>query len=346
MAKKTKEESTETVSKLQETLDKLNKQYGKGTILTLDSKDDGVYDTISTGSIGFDYITLGIGGFVKGKLYELIGWEGSGKSTICGHATAECQKKGGKVAYIDGENAVDMNYFKQLGVKTEEMLIIQPTTGEDGFNIAIELIKSGEVDLIIMDSDNSLLPKSVVEGEVGDSALGKKARLNNTSYPKIKPLLNQYNTCMIVVSQLREKIGVMFGSPETTSGGHALKFYTDCRLDVRKSLVKEGDETYGTKVKIKAIKNKVAAPYKVAEFEVHFGKGIDKKGEIIKLATDFEIITKWGSKITWGENKMELSEFEKSLDNCEFWDQLKANIINKIKNTDIAVEEPVEKEED
>ena len=206
------------VSKLQEALDKLNKAYGTGTVLALDNKTDGHYDVISTGSIGFDWITLGTGGFVKGKLYELMGWEGTGKSTICGHAVAECQKKGGKVVYIDGEHAVDKNYFEAIGVNTADMLISQPSCGEDGFNIAIEMIKTGEIDLVIIDSDSSLIPKKVVEGEVGDSAIGLKARMNSSFYSKLKSAMSLNNTCVIVISQYREKIGVMFGNPTTKIG--------------------------------------------------------------------------------------------------------------------------------
>jgi len=220
------------VSKFQDALDKLNKAYGVGTVLTLDSKDSGDYDVISTGSIGFDYITLGVGGFVKGKMYELMGWEGTGKSTICGHVVAEAQKKGNKVVYIDGEHAVDKNYFEAIGVNTSELLIAQPSCGEEGFNIAMEMINTGEVGLIIIDSDSSLIPKKQLDGEVGDSTIGYKSRLNSNAYPKLKSALSEHNVCLIVISQYREKIGVMFGNPTTTQGGHALKFYSDCRIEV------------------------------------------------------------------------------------------------------------------
>lgn len=346
MAKK-KEESTESKSKLDTALDVLNKKYGVGTILTLDSKAGGDYDVISSGSIGFDYITLGVGGFVKGKLYELVGWEGSGKSTICGHAAAECQKKGGKVAYIDGEHAVDKNYFKALGVNTEDMLIAQPSCGEEGFNIATELIKTGEIDLIIVDSDSSLIPKAVLDGEVGESSIGKKARLNSNAYPKIKSLLADNKVCMIVVSQYREKIGVMFGDPRTTQGGHALKFYTDCRIEVSKSLTKDGEVNISNKTKVKAIKNKMSPPYRACDFEVLYGKGIDKMGEIMQLASDFEIVKKWGKQITWGTEKFTEEEFRDLLEDKETttFNELKAQIVEKINNTEIEVEEPTEKEE-
>jgi recombination protein RecA len=196
MAKKKAEEK----GGIQEALDKLNKQYGVGTILALDSKSGGNYDVISTGSIGFDHITLGVGGFVKGKMYELMGWEGTGKSTICGHVTAECQKKGGTVLYIDGEHAVDKKYFQALGVDTTKMLIAQPSCGEEGFNIAMEMIKTGDIDLVIIDSDSSLIPKKVLDGEVGDSSIGKKALLNSNAYPKLKSALSEHNVCVIVMS--------------------------------------------------------------------------------------------------------------------------------------------------
>lgn len=349
MAKK-KEESTEKEtekkSKLDLALETLNKKYGVGTILTLDSKTDGNYNVISSGSIGFDYITLGVGGFVKGKLYELMGWEGSGKSTICGHAAAECQKNGGKVAYIDGEHAVDKKYFQALGVNTEEMFIAQPSNGEEGFNIATELIQSGEIDLIIIDSDSSLIPKAVLDAEVGESAIGKKARLNGGAYPKIKSLLSDHKTCMIVVSQYREKIGVMFGDPRTTQGGHALKFYSDCRIEVTKSLAKEGDVNYGNKTKVKATKNKMSPPYRQTEFEVLYGKGIDKIGEITQLASDFEIIKKWGKSITWNEKKYTDEEFRTLLEDKDGFYSLKIQVVEKIKNTDIKVEVPIETEKE
>jgi recombination protein RecA len=622
MAKKIKEENTEKISKLQETLTNLNKKYGAGTILALDSKTTGDYDVISTGSIGFDYITLGVGGFVKGKLYELMGWEGclsgdtfiqfrttnlstkktehkggslydfyckfnkiqqsgrgktlrkdindciftvpsinedgfivhsvvknvlfsgkkevfllktlmgyeikatsnhefytgnkwerldslkigdsvyihnnttfkksnqkrltykevsvkyhpkwekrmisgkyefyrnrrsraayeahlnnftyeeyikflntapredinklnfipdgfhihhinentldddlinltlidgklhnqhhanknqnnlrficiednvlsiekigtedtydiiceepyrnfvannivvhnSGKSTICGHAAAECQKKGGVVAYVDGEHAVDKKYFQALGVDTEKMLIAQPSSGEEGFNIVSDLVDTGEIDLIIIDSDSSLIPKGVMDGEIGDSTIGKKARLNNNAYPKLKGKISDKNVCVIVVSQYREKIGVMFGNPTTTQGGHALKFYSDCRIEVSKSLAKDGDVNYGNVTKVKATKNKMSPPYRQTQFEVLYGKGIDRYGELMQLASDFKIAEKWGKSITYKEEKMPITEFEEKLKNEAFFDDVRAQIVEQIKNTDIKVEESV-----
>ena len=334
-------ENSEGKSKYQEALEKLNKAYGVGTVLTLESKTDGEYDIISTGSIGFDNITLGTGGFVKGKMYELMGWEGSGKSTICGHAVAECQKKGGTVLYIDGEHAVDKNYFQALGVDTAKMLIAQPSCGEEGFNIAMEMIQTGDIDLVIIDSDSSLIPKKVLDGEVGDSSIGKKALLNSNAYPKLKGALSQHNVCVIVVSQYREKIGVMFGDPRTTQGGHALKFYSDVRVEVSKTLAKEGTEAYGNLTKIKTIKNKMAPPFKGVEFEIVFGIGIDRMLEIMDMASEFGILRKYGKTITHNETKYDLDEFTQLLtDNPEFYDSLKEEIINKLSNQEtIKIEE-------
>jgi recombination protein RecA len=319
-------------SKLKEALEKLEKSYGVGTVLALDSKTGGDYDVISTGSIGFDYVTLGVGGFVKGRMYELMGWEGTGKSTICGHAAAECQKSGGTVVYIDGEHAVDKNYFQALGVDTTKMLIAQPACGEEGFNIAMELINSGEVDMVIIDSDSSLIPKKVLDGEVGDSAIGKKAVLNSNAYPKLKTAAANNNVCVVVISQYREKIGVMFGNPTTTQGGHALKFYSDVRIEVSRSLAKEGDVTYGNITKVKATKNKMCPPYRLANFEIVYGEGIDKLQEVLELGNEYEVLKKWGKTITFNETKYDLEEFSKMLkDNPEFYAEIRNAIVNKIK---------------
>jgi recombination protein RecA len=331
MAKK--KESVEGVSKFQAALEKLNKAYGVGSVITLNSKNQGSYDLISTGSIGFDHITLGVGGFVKGKLYELMGWEGTGKSTICGHAVAECQERGGKVLYIDGEHAVDKIYFESLGVNTDEMLIAQPSCGEEGFQIAMDLIETGEIDLVIIDSDSSLIPKKVLDGDVGDSAIGKKAILNSNAYPKLKTALSANNVCVIVISQYREKIGVMFGNPTTTQGGHALKFYSDCRIEVSRSLAKDGDVTYGNITKIKSVKNKMSPPYRKSEFEIIYGQGIDKFAEMMNLGTEYEVLKKWGKTVTYKDEKYDLDGFRTLFsDNPEFEEDIKQSIINSIKN--------------
>jgi recombination protein RecA len=338
-----KEKESSGKSKLQETLDKLNKTYGQGSIITLDTKISGNYDLISSGSVGFDWVTLGVGGFVKGRLYELMGWEGSGKSTICGHAAANCQAKGGTVMYIDGEHALDKKYFQTLGVDTEKMLISQPSCGEEGFNIAIDMINTGEIDLVIIDSDSSLIPKKVLDGEVGDSSIGYKARLNSNAYPKLKTALSNNNTCVIVVSQYREKIGVMFGNPTTTQGGHALKFYSDVRIEVSKSLAKDGDVVYANTTKVKAIKNKMGNPYKQMQFEIVYGQGIDRVGEIMELGNEYEIFKKWGKTVTFNETKYELEDFKKMvIDNEEFYNTIVEQIKTKINGTTAPVEDSVQ----
>lgn len=341
MGKKKEVVDDPSKSKHELAMEKLNQSYGKGTVFTLDSRQSfGDYDVISTGSIGFDYITLGVGGVVKGKLYEFMGWEGSGKSTVCGHIVASCQAKGGLAAYIDGEHAFDKNYFQALGVDTTQLIFSQPSCGEEGFQIAEELIKSGELDLIILDSDSSLIPQaSLIDGEIGDSAIGKKARLNNMAYPRLKNLLVKHKTCMVVVSQYREKIGVMFGNPTTTQGGHTLKFYTDCRVEISKSVAKHGDVAYGNKTKVKSIKNKMCPPYRTAEFDIIWGRGIDKVDEIVELALEFKIAEKYGKSITYNTVKYDLEEFKVLLeDNLELFDELKTIVISKIRGTEIAVE--------
>ena len=336
MAKAKKEEA----AGIDAVMERLNKQYGINSVLALDSKSDGNYDLISTGSIGFDNSALGVGGFVKGKLYELMGWEGTGKSTICGHAVANCQAQGGRVAYIDAEHAVDRNYFKALGVDTSKLIISQPACGEEGFNITLELIKSDEVDMIIIDSDSALIPKKVIDGDVGDSALGVKARLNSSVYPKMKNLITKHNVCVIVVSQYREKIGVMFGNPTTTQGGHALKYYADVRIEVSRTLAKEGDVTFANKTKVKVTKNKMAPPFRLAEFNVVYGKGIDKVEEMMVLMNDFEMGRKYGKTFTVDDVKHDFDEFKSKLASDKvFYDEMKAKIIAKINETDLPIEE-------
>lgn len=325
----------QTSSKLQEALDKLNKAYGQGSVITLDSKKTGKYDIIPSGSIGFDWVTLGVGGFVKGRLYELMGWEGSGKSTICGHAAANCQASGGKVLYIDGEHSLDKTYFQALGVDTSDMLISQPSCGEEGFNIAIDMINTGEIDLVIIDSDSSLIPKKAVDGEIGDSTIGLKARLNSNAYPKLKTALSNNNTCVIVVSQYREKIGVMFGNPTTTQGGHALKFYSDVRIEVSKSLAKDGDVVYANTTKVKATKNKMGSPYRQSQFEIVYGEGIDKMKELMDLGNEYEVFKKWGKTITFEEVKYDIEDWKKMvMDNDEFYNKIVSSIKEKINNAD------------
>jgi len=322
---------------------RLNKTYGDGAIMSLNDKASKDYSVISTGSIGFDYGVLGVGGFVKGRLYEIIGWEGTGKSTICGHLAAECQKNGGKVVYIDGEHAVDKNYFGQLGVDINTMLLSQPSNGEQGFQIALEMIETTEVDLVIIDSDSSLIPKKVIDGDVGDSAIGVKARLNSSAYPKIKNKLVETNTCVVVISQYREKIGVMFGDPRTTQGGHALKYYADCRIDISRSLTKDGTDVISNLTKIKTIKNKTFPPYNKCQFEIAFGIGIDRNAELMQMANDLGIGRKHGKTYHFNDIKYSLEEFIDKLDNeSGFYNSLRNTIIDKLTNPikDIEVIEP------
>jgi len=327
MAKKKEERES-----FEDTLKRLNKVYGQGAILGLNDKCIGDHEIISTGSIGFDYGVLGVGGIVKGKLYELIGWEGTGKSTVCGHLAAECQKQGGKVVYIDGEHAVDKNYFQALGVDIDNMLLSQPANGEEGFNIANEMIKTGEVDLLIIDSDSSLIPKKVVDGEVGASAIGLKARLNSSAYPKLKPLLASNKTAVVVISQYREKIGVMFGDPRTTQGGHALKFYSDCRIEISKSLSKDGKEVIGNETKIRTIKNKTWPPYHDCKFDIAFGIGIDRKKELMQLADEVELGRKYGKTYTFDGVKHQLEDFLVMLDDDLFFQELRNKVIDRLLN--------------
>lgn len=330
MAKK--KEVKEDLS-FKETIEALNKKYGIGSIMTLNAQQPKTdYPVISTGSIGFDYNVLGVGGFVRGKLYELMGWEGTGKSTICGHLTAECQKDGGKVVYIDGEHAVDKNYFRALGVDTDKMLISQPSSGEEGFQIAMEMINTGKIALVIIDSDSSLLPKKVIDGDIGDSAIGRKALLNSNAYPKLKNKLVENNVCVVVISQYREKIGVMFGNPTTTQGGHALKFYSDCRIEIARSLTKDGDEVIANKTRIKTVKNKTHSPFKKCEFNIYYGEGIDRVEELMDIASKLELGRKYGKTYTFDTIKYDLLEFKSMLaDDDKFYNELKTKVIETLK---------------
>ena len=336
----------EDVLSFKETVNSLNKKYGVGSIMTLNARQPRTdYQVISTGSIGFDYKVLGVGGFVQGKLYELMGWEGSGKSTICGHLAAECQKQKGTVVYIDGEHAVDKNYFKSLGVDTDKMLISQPSNGEEGFQIAMEMINTGGVDLVIIDSDSSLLPKKVIDGEIGDSAIGRKALLNSNAYPKLKNKLVEKGVCVVVISQYREKIGVMFGNPTTTQGGHALKFYADCRIEIARSLKKDGDDVIvANKTRIKTVKNKTAPPFKKCEFNIWFGEGIDRVEELMDIANELGLARKYGKTYTFGlgtpeEKKYDLLEFKDMLtEDDKFFNKLRGEVVEKL-NTKEDVEE-------
>jgi len=314
---------------LQLTLDKLEKSYGKGTIMKLGDTAVETTDAISTGSLTLD-IALGIGGLPKGRVIEIYGPESSGKTTLAIHAIAEAQKKGGIAAFIDAEHAFDKYYAKKLGVDIENLLISQPDNGEQALEIADNLIRSGAIDIIVIDSVAALVPKAEIEGEMGDSKMGLQARLMSQALRKLTGTISKTGCCCIFINQLREKIGVMFGNPETTTGGNALKFYASVRLDIRRtSQIKDSDEVSGNRVKVKVVKNKVAPPFRIAEFDIMFGQGISKVGEIIDLGVDFEIIRKSGSWFSYNDTKLGQGRDavkQLILDNPELMDELEAKI--------------------
>jgi len=321
--------SADKLKALQLTLDKLEKSYGKGTIMKLGDTAIEPIEVISTGSIGLD-IALGVGGLPKGRVVEIYGPESSGKTTLAIHAIAESQKRGGIAAFIDAEHAFDRFYAKKLGVDVENLLISQPDNGEQALEIADNLIRSGAIDILVIDSVAALVPKAEIEGEMGDSKMGLQARLMSQALRKLTGTISKTGCCCVFINQLREKIGVMFGNPETTTGGNALKFYASVRLDVRRiSQIKDSDEVSGNRVKVKIVKNKVAPPFRIAEFDIMFGEGISKAGEIIDLGVEHNIIKKAGSWFSYGETRLgQGRDAVKQLiqDNPELMDELEAKI--------------------
>ncbi|MBR2686005.1 MAG: recombinase RecA [Erysipelotrichaceae bacterium] len=289
---------------LAEAIKQIEKQYGKGSVMKLGDRAGVDVDSISSGSLAIDY-ALGIGGYPKGRIIEIYGPESSGKTTLALHAIAEVQKKGGKAAFIDAENAIDPLYAKALGVDIDELILSQPDSGEQALEIAELLIKSGAIDLIVIDSVAALVPQAELDGEMSDSSIGLQARLMSKAMRKLAGVMNRTDCTAIFINQLREKIGVMFGNPETTSGGRALKFYASVRIDVRKSeAIKSGTDIVGNKVNVKVVKNKVAPPFKTAQIEIIYGEGISKLGEIIDLAVNYDILQKSGAWFSYNGEKI------------------------------------------
>jgi recombination protein RecA len=326
--------ASEKMKALKLTIDKIDKDYGKGSVMMMNEKGMDEIEVVSTGSIGLD-VALGIGGLPRGRIIEIYGPESSGKTTIATHVIAEAQKKGGICAIIDAEHAFDSSYAQKLGVDVDNLLISQPDYGEQALEIADRLILSGALDVVVIDSVAALVPKSELEGEMGDSKMGLHARLMSQALRKLTATIHKTNTICIFINQLREKIGVMFGNPETTTGGNALKFYASVRLDIRRiSQIKDGDEAVGNRARVKVVKNKVAPPFRQAEFDIIFGEGISKMGEIIDMGVELAIIQKSGSWFSYEGNKLgQGRDAVKELvrDNPELSAEIEAKIRAKVK---------------
>jgi len=333
----TKEEKSELnkekLKALQLTMDKIEKSYGKGSIMRLGDRPVDDVAAISSGSIALD-VALGIGGYPKGRVIEIFGPESSGKTTLAIHAIAEAQKAGGIAAIVDAEHAFDPYYAKNLGVNIDELLISQPDNGEQALEIVDSLIRSGAIDIVVIDSVAALTPKAELEGEMGESKMGLQARLMSQALRKLTANISKTKTCCIFINQLREKIGVMFGNPETTTGGNALKFYASVRLDIRKiGQVKDGEEVQGNNVRVKVVKNKVAPPFRKAEFDIMYGEGISKSGEIVDLGVQYNVIKKSGSWFSYGDTKLGQgrdSVRKLIIDNPELAQEMETKIVEAI----------------
>jgi recombination protein RecA len=326
--------NAEKLKALKLTMDKIDKDFGKGSVMMMNEKGIIEQEVISTGSIGLD-VALGIGGLPKGRVVEIYGPESSGKTTLAIHVIAEAQKKGGICAFIDAEHAFDSSYAQKLGVDIDNLLISQPDYGEQALEIADRLILSGAVDVVVIDSVAALVPKSELEGEMGDSKMGLHARLMSQALRKLTATINKTNTVCIFINQLREKIGVMFGNPETTTGGNALKFYASVRLDIRRmTQIKDGDEAIGNHVKVKVVKNKVAPPFRQVEFDIIYGEGISKVGEIVDMGVELGIVQKSGSWFSYNSDKLgqgRESVKQLMLDNPALATEIEVKIREKIK---------------